>query len=150
MTRYKLCESTIRKILRYPNPERHRSGRTGPAYLLSNAKVDEIILYCAESWEHRILQWPKLREELELKCSVTTLERRLHQRGYYRCVACQKPYLTLAQVTARFIWGIAHIFWTIEWLKILWSDEVTFLVGSKSAKEKVTRNKRERYCENCI
>ena len=150
MNRYKLGDTTIRKILRYPNLERFRPGRTGPKFLLSNAKVDDIILYCAESWEHRILQWPKLREELGLTCSVQTLERRLHQRGYYRCVGCQKLYLTLAQVTARFIWAMAHIFWTVEWLKILWSDEVTFLVGDRSAKEKVTRMKTERYCENCI
>ncbi|KAF8847762.1 hypothetical protein BDZ45DRAFT_681677, partial [Acephala macrosclerotiorum] len=46
--RYKLSASTIRKILRYSNPERHRPDRTGFAYLLSNAQVDEIILYCAE------------------------------------------------------------------------------------------------------
>lgn len=78
MARYKLGDTTIRKILGYPNPERRRSNRTGPSLLLSNAKVDEIILYCAESWDNRILQWPKLREELKLKCSVHTLERRLY------------------------------------------------------------------------
>jgi hypothetical protein len=103
MARYKLGKTTIRKILGYATPERYRPNRTGPTFLLSNAKVDEIILYCAESWENRILQWPKLREELQLKCSVQTLERRLHQQGYWRCVACQKPFLTLAQVTARFL-----------------------------------------------
>ncbi|KAF8863481.1 hypothetical protein BDZ45DRAFT_670093, partial [Acephala macrosclerotiorum] len=59
--------STIRKILRYFNPERYRFNRTGPAYLLSNAQIDKIILY----------------------------------------------------FTARFVWTMAHIFWTIEWLKVL-------------------------------
>jgi hypothetical protein len=42
----------------------------------------------------------------------------------------------------------------VEWLKILWSDEVTFLVGGKTAKQRVTRNTNkgssERYCETCI
>ena len=150
MWRYKLNNSTIRKILTYPIPERRRPNRKGPAFLLSNTQVDEIITYCAISWENRILQWPKLREELKLECSVQTLERRLHQRGYWRCVACQKPFLTLVQVTARWIWALVHIFWTIEWLKVLWSDEVTFLIGGRSAKEKVTRNSRERYCLTCI
>ena len=82
MVRYKLGDTTIRKILGYPAPERFRPNRKGPTFLLSNAKVDEIILHCAESWENRIMQWPKLREELGLKCSVETLERRLHARGY--------------------------------------------------------------------
>jgi hypothetical protein len=150
IVRYKLGDTTIRKILGYPAPERLRPNRKGPSFLLSNAKVDEIILYCAESWENRIMQWPKLREELGLKCSVETLERRLYTRGYYCCIACQKPFLTLAQVKARFLWAITHIFWTVEWLKVLWSDEVTFLIGGRSAKERVTRNSQERQCLTCI
>lgn len=155
MLRYKgLGESSIRKILGYPTPERRRANRTGPKFLLSNKEVDEIILYCAQSWEHRVLNYSKLREELGLKCSVQTLERRLNQRGYSRCVACQKPYLTLAQVKARFLWAMAHLFWTVQWLRVLWSDEVTFLIGGKSSKAKVTRNTNkgcsERYCETCI
>jgi hypothetical protein len=75
------------------------------------------------------MNWWKLREELGLPCSVQTLRRRMHQRGCYRCIACQNPYLTMAQVKAHFLWAIAYIFWTVEWLKVLWSDEVTFLVG---------------------
>jgi hypothetical protein len=38
----------------------------------------------------------------------------------------------------------------MEWLKVLWLDEVTFLIGSKSTKKKVTRKKGERCCETCI
>ena len=59
-------------------------------------------------------------------------------------MACQKPYLIVAQVLARFLWAIIHIFWMTEWLKVLWSNEVTFLVGGRTVKERVTRNKDER------
>jgi hypothetical protein len=33
---------------------------------------------------------------------------------------------------------------------VLWSDEVTFLVGSRLAKQRVTSNLCERYYDNCI
>ena len=33
---------------------------------------------------------------------------------------------------------------------MLWSDEVTFLVGGRTAKQKVTRKRGERTCETCI
>jgi len=46
--------------------------------------------------------------------------------------------------------AIAHIFWTTEWLKVLWSDEVTFLVGGRTVKQKVTRKRSERYHPTCI
>jgi hypothetical protein len=148
--RYKLGESSVRRILSYDYPERKRPNRTGPVYLLSDAQVDFIIEYLSESWEHRILKYDVIHAELGLKCSVRTLERRLKQRGYFRCTACQKPYLTKAQVIARYLWAMAHIFWYTEWLKVLWSDEVTFLIGGRTAKEKVTRKRGERHCETCI
>ena len=90
------------------------------------------------------MDWVKLHNELGLTCSVKTLEHRLKQRGYFRCVACQKPYLTPDQVHARFLWAITHIFWIKEWLKVLWSNEVTFLVRGRIVKERVIRNKNER------
>jgi hypothetical protein len=37
----------------------------------------------------------------------------------------------------------------MEWLKVLWSDEVTFLIRGRTAKEKVTRKRGERHCETC-
>jgi len=114
MTQYKLGRSTIEKILQYDAPERTRISRTGRPSFLTDKQADEIIEYLSESWEHRILDFALLRDELQLRCTVKTLERRLKQRGYFRCVACQKPYLTAAQVLARFLWAITHIFWTTE------------------------------------
>ena len=149
-TRYELGNSSIRRILTYDYPERVRPNRTGPTFKLSDRRVDEIIQYCSESWEHRIIKYDVLCEELKLECTPRTLERRLKQRGYFRCTACQKPFLTATQVIARFLWAIAHIFWHEEWLKVLWSDEVTFLIGGRTAKEKVTRKRGERHCETCI
>lgn len=119
MTRYRLGRSTINWVLQYDVPERSRVTRTGRPSLLTDTQVNEIIEYLSESWEHRILDYTLLRNELQLNCSVETLERRLKQRGYFRCVAYQKPYLITAQVLARFLWAITHIFWTTEWLKFL-------------------------------
>src|SRR5882757_776682 len=42
-----------------------------------------------------------------------------------------------------------HILVT-EWLKVLQSNEVTFLVGGRTVKERVTRNKDERTHLTCI
>src|SRR6266487_3590379 len=150
VTRYDLGESTIRRVLQYNKPERARPGRVGPKQKLTDAKIDEIIEYCAENWEQRIMNYEVLVRELDLDCAASTLRNRLYQRGYYRCVACQKPYLTAAQVLGRFLWAIAHIFWQQEWLKVLWSDEVTFLIGGRTAKERVTRKRGERTCATCI
>jgi len=88
-------------------------------------------------------------EELKLPCSAVGLELRLKQRGYHRWVACQKPYLTLTQVTGPLLWAIAHIFRTVEWRKMIWSDEVTFLVGGRTVKQR-WRGRGERCHPTCI
>jgi hypothetical protein len=150
MAEYHLGKSTICKILSYDAPERARPTRTGRPQLLSDARVDEIIEYLSSSWDNRVLNFVELQKQLGLECTPGTLEFRLKQRGYYRCTACQKPYLTADQVIARFLWAIAHIFWHIEWFKVLWSDEVTFLVGGRTVKQKVTRKKGERNHPTCI
>jgi transposase len=103
MTQYKLGRTTIEKVLRYDAPERSRITRTGRPSLLSDTQVNEIIEYASEKWEHRVLNFTLLHDELNLECTVKTLERKLKQRGYFRCIACQKPYLTAAQVIARFL-----------------------------------------------
>ena len=75
--RYHLNESSVWRILSYNYPKRHRPNRKGPAFLLSDREVDDIIDYVSESWEYRIIDYIVLRAELKLKCSVLTLERRL-------------------------------------------------------------------------
>jgi len=49
------------------------------------------------------MDYQALIDELELDCSASTLQKRLYQRGYFRYVACQKPYLTAAQVLGRLL-----------------------------------------------
>jgi len=40
------------------------------------------------------MDYQALVDELELEYMTSTLQKRLYQRGYFRYVACQKPYLT--------------------------------------------------------
>lgn len=69
---YKLGQSEIYKILAYPAPERARPGRKGPAQKLIDRKIDEIIGYCSEKWENRILDYASVCKELEFDCMPST------------------------------------------------------------------------------
>ena len=150
MARYRIGKTTVLQILGYPTTTRKRPTRTGRPKELKEKRVTEIIEYLSECWENRVLNWLQLRDQFKLIVTPETLATRLKARGYFWCTACQKPYLTAAQVLARFLWAIAHIFWTVEWLKVLWLDKVIFLVGGRTIKQKVTRNYKERFCKTCI
>jgi hypothetical protein len=103
MARYKLAKSSIYPISDYEHPERARPGRTGRPKILSDAKINEIIEYLSNSWDNRYLNWIHLRDKLKLTCIPEWLATRLKQRDYHRYIACQKPYLTAAQVLSRFL-----------------------------------------------
>ena len=47
-------------------PERARLARTGRPQKLTDIQVDEIIEYCSENWEQRILDYEALVLELKL------------------------------------------------------------------------------------
>jgi hypothetical protein len=135
--------------LTYDKLEQARESRKGAPQKLSDAKLNKVIEYLSESYANIILDYAHLVKELKLNIKPETLQYKLHQRGYYCCTACQKPYLTSTQVIARILWAIAHIFWQAKWLKVLWSDKVIFLVR-RTCKEKVTRKRGERTHPTCI
>jgi transposase len=114
--RYKLGDTTIDRILAYEvlTIKRKRPNRVGKPKKLSDTQVDAIIEYCSKNYEQRCLDYQHLVLELKLDVTASTLQRRLHQRGYFRCVVCQKLYLTFAQVIGQLLWAITHIFWHLE------------------------------------
>ena len=54
------------------------------------------------------MNYKVLVRELNLDYTASTLRNRLHQRGYYRCVAYQKPYLTTAQEIGTLLTAISQ------------------------------------------
>jgi hypothetical protein len=86
---YAIGESTVRRVLQYDQPERARPTRTRRLReSLNDQEVRDIIEYISDSHEHRVLNWVKLRDELNLNCLASTLERRLKEASYFRCIAC--------------------------------------------------------------
>jgi hypothetical protein len=147
---YRTGLSTINRILKYDTPERARLTWTGRPRLLSQQQVYDIIDYISFSYKHRCLNYLQLKTKLQLDCSIDILERRLKEQGYYRYVVCQKPYLTLKQSAQQWLYSLQHLFWTVQWLSILFSDKCTFLVGDHKSKAKVTCKCGKRFCSICI
>src|ERR1700738_595718 len=86
---YRISSWTVSRVLRYDQLERKRPTRTGrPREPLNEQEVRDIIEYISDSHEHRVLNYIQLHDELKLKCSPKTLERRLKEVGYFRCTDC--------------------------------------------------------------
>ncbi len=138
-------ESSVRKIVE-SGSVRH-SGRDRPVRppILSSEQIDKVIDYLGHNFEHRILSWKGLVSACSLECSPVTLKTALAARGFHKCVACPKPFISESARQQRLLFITEHSHWSWQWEEVIWSDESTFYTG-KQRKAMVIRTNKERYC----
>lgn len=72
------------------------------------------------------------------------------ERGYHKCKACPKLFISENARMRRLQFAEDHINWMPHrWHHVLWSDEYTFTT-SKQRKAWVIRTQGERYCPDCL
>lgn len=138
-------ESSVRNIVESGSARRPGRDRPGRPSILSPERVDEVIQFLGHDFNRRKLSWKALISECKLDCSPTTLKRALAERGYHKCVACPKPFISESARQQRLLFIEEHGHWSWEWEDVVWSDESTFYTG-KQRKAMVIRTNKERYC----
>jgi len=90
-----------------------------------------------------------LSETAELNMSEKTIKRACKKKSYYKCKACQKPFISVKihQIQEHF----ARVYGKVKlnfWRKIMWSDEC-FFDTSKGIIKWVIHTKEKRYHSAC-
>ncbi len=101
-------------------------------------------------FKNRTLNWAELGELHGSKPSERTIKRRMNAIGYKKCKACQKKWLSEANMTIR--WDTSDEWRTLapwQWKQWHFSDETHFHMNSRRT-EWVIRTKQERHCPDCI
>jgi hypothetical protein len=84
------------------------------------------------------------------KLSIKTVRKAFEDRGYSKCTACQKAWLTKQSLEQRFELLEKRRRWTkAQWRKVRFTDEFHVGQGPKR-KLKIIRQRGERYCKDCI
>lgn len=131
------------------NKSRQRSGRPR----VTSKSEDKFI--CVQSKRQRTRTAPEIREELnstrQKPVSVTTVQRRLREKGLKGCVAARKPLLRKQNKLKRYQWGNKHKNWSVEqWLKVLFTDESKFEIFGSKRRQYVRRLVGERMTNQCV
>jgi hypothetical protein len=103
-------------------------------------------------FEHRICPWVEIVNEVlpEKQAYNATIRAAFGQRGYHKCVTCQKPYLTPQSLRQRQEYLSLRYSWSLnEWRRVRFSDECHFGLGPQR-KLKIIRRRGERYYPDCI
>jgi transposase len=90
-----------------------------------------------------------------INVSRTTLRRRLKEVDLYSRVRRRKPVLKPHHARARLLWAIEHVDWTRDqWMRVIWSDESTVVLGRKSRRRRCIRRKgdayKKRHCDGTV
>lgn len=90
-----------------------------------------------------------------INISPTTLRRRLKEVDLFSRIRRRKPTLKPHHARARLRWAIKHLDWTIEqWMRVIWSDESSIVLGRKSRRRRCIRKKghayKKRHCDGTV
>ena len=135
-----LPRSTIQGIVYGPSSRTTRKGKSFKPMLLKPAEIQRIFRFVSVSWTNRTKSWARIKAELKLTASTSTIRKTMRKHGYRRCVACRRPSISKKkQAVKRLAFALKYRWWgTMDWKKVVWSDKATFKTG-KRGKIWVTR-----------
>ena len=122
-----LSRSTIQHIVKAHTSRTTRKGKANKSAILKQADVKRIFRFVSESWANRTKSWGRVKAELRLEASITTIRRVMKAHGYRRCVTCKRPFISKKQAAERLAFALKYRWWgTVDWKKVIWSNEATF------------------------
>ncbi len=80
-----------------------------------------MVQLCREQWT---ITAKEMKAKLNLKCSESTIRRRLHEAGLRNYFSTNKPFLTKSSMQERLAWARKYVKWSQrKWKQVLFSDE---------------------------
>jgi len=84
------------------------------------------------------------------KICIRTLQKYLHEEGFYSRAGKRKPFVSEINRKKRLEWAKNKINWNSEWNFIVWSDESRFEVFGGDGRHNVWRLPKEKYDIDCF
>jgi len=142
-------KSTVARICKN-RKERRNKHRTGRPPKLTKHDTRRILAIATNNWEGRKLSYHQLAKEAGVTASGKTVKRALRKRGYRRCRACRKPFISVQNQWARRGYAREHKDKDKHyWRRHMYADECSFDT-SKRGTIFVTRCGGERYHNDCM
>jgi len=130
--------------------------RDGCPKALSLRQEDILILQATMNKEQRAKSWIEIAKEVDLgHISRQTIDRTFHARGYRRCKATHRPYLSQSMKDSRFAWTSDRRSWKVntrdknDWKNVMFTDETPIPVGVQDQVHDVTRLPNEKWDDDC-
>jgi hypothetical protein len=103
-----LRRPTIQKIVKSGSSRRTRKGKVYKPKLIETREIERIIKWVSASWDNRRASYARIKVELKINTSTTTIRKTLKIYGYCRCVACRRPFISKKQVRKRLAFAMKY------------------------------------------
>jgi hypothetical protein len=100
--------STIQHIVKAHTSRTTRKGKATKPTVLKEKDVKRIFRFVSEFWTNYTKSWGRVKAELRLEASVTTIRRVMKAHGYRRCVTCRRPFISKKQAAERLAFAIKY------------------------------------------
>lgn len=127
--------------------DRPRSGRPRK----TTAKDDRTLVFHARRNPHSHSGILRRRWGLRYRVSLSTVRRRLHERGIRAYRPIKRPLLSRQHMRARRNWCFIRQHWNIRtWRRVHWSDDSRFMLHVTDGRARVWRERRTAYLQGNI
>jgi len=111
----------------------------------------KLVTIVTASSHNRRLPFSSLANLIGICISQDVIRQALHEDGFHRRVARQKPFFTDKVKQRRYNFALLHSHWGIEHQRrLIWTDESAFNVGDTHGRVWVIRRPGEEYGEDCL
>ena len=103
-----LERSIIQGIVKAPSSRMIRKGLATKKPVLKQADIKRIFRFVSKSWANRIKSWARIKAELHLEASMTTIRQVMRKYRYRRYVVCRRPFISKKQAAKRLVFTLKY------------------------------------------
>jgi len=112
-------------------------------------RADRLLIRLAK--RHRLSSAREVLQMWQERVSVQTVYRRWLTKRLRRYRLVKRPMLSAQQKLNRYQWANARVLWRANmWNRIVWTDESRIRLHSNDGRSRVTRERGERFRDDCI
>ena len=123
--------------------------KPGGSVKKTTPRADRLLIRLAK--RHRLSSAREVLQMWQERVSVQTVYRRWLTKRLRRYRLVKRPMLSAQQKLNRYQWANARVLWrAIMWNRIVWTDESRIRLHSNDGRSRVTRERGERFRDDCI
>jgi transposase len=127
------------------------AARSGRPQKLDDRAIRRLVNIVKENRQQAVNEiTEKFNTAMSVSVSSRTVQRTLHESGFYGRAGLRKPFISEENRQKRVKWCLERKDWINEWELVIWSDESRYLIFRNDSRQWIWRRPHEKYDVDCL